>query len=810
MLSDLRIALRRLWSHPTFALTAVGTLAVGVGAVTAIFSTVNATLLRPLAYPGSDDIYTLNTELVDGRWSSGRVAPAYVAAVNDAAPSVLQAVAVFNREDVLAAPSGENRQVLVHLVTDGFFELVGLPMVAGRPLTAEEYRTGAAVISERIWDEVLGRDPSVIGRTLPLATVRVPVVGVVPATLDLPVGTDVWIGLAVAPDSVAHSFQGYLRARPGTDPDRLRGELATVMAGLADQYPQAASGRRFVVRPLVTALVGDLGPILIVVLAGAVALLLLGAVNVATLVLARGAARLRETAVQAALGAGPWRIVRGCLAHSTVLAVLGTALGVALAVAGVRVLLLAGAAALPRLDAVPFDLRVLAVAVVALAASALLVGLLPAGRLATPDIRAVLQETGRSVDGARGTRRLLSSLVVLEVALAIALVTATGWLVRSYANLVRTEPGFVSHGRLVFTALLAGSRWTPPPLVIEGPNGPMLDPDHRPTRSPRIWLDAVRERLAGVEGIGAVGSTNTLPLGTDWDAAYYVSARGAAYDAERQDTASRRLVSPEFFEAIGTKLTAGRAFRGTEPGPVAIVNEAFVRRYLPSETPVGAAFAWGFPLVDFDRTMTIVGVVEDVKYRSLREAADPIFYLPVDTARQTVVVETTVDDPAALVPAVRAAIAEVDPAVPVEIAPLETLIGAELTRHRLGLVLMTLFGLMSLLLAVVGIYGVTADAVQQRSGEFATRVAFGARPADIRRLVLRQGVRLVAGGTVLGLGLAVVGGRFATSRLFEVRATDPVVLVIAVALVCVLALLAYLPPAIRASRITPRPGLLDG
>ena len=524
MLRELRITIRRLARQPTFTVTAIATLAVGVGATTAIFSTVNATLLRPLAYPQSEDIYTLNTTLVDGRWSSGRVTGAYVAAINESAPSVLRAVAVSNQDDVIVTDEGENRQVLVHLVTEGFFDLFGLPMAEGRSFTPEDHDAPVvAVIAHRIWSEVFGRDPAVVGQTLTLSTFPATIVGVAPPEFDVPERTDVWIGFRVSPVSVAHSFQGYFRAQAGTDPERLRSELATVMAGLAAEYPQAASGRAFVVSPLVDAIVGDLGPILVVVLAGAVVLLLLGSLNVATLVLGRGAAQVREVAVRVALGAGRWSVVRRFLTESCVLATAGTLAGLFLAYVGVRLLLVFGATQLPRLDQVPFDARVLLFAVATLVVTAVLVGLLPVWRLATPDIRSLLNESGRSIAGARGTQRLLSGLVVVEVALALTLVSGAGWLVRSYANLSETHPGFVAEGRLVFTALLSGSRWTPRPAIIQGPDGrPMLDPDQPPpTRSPQIWLERLTARLQASAQIGAVGSANTLPLRLDRDTAFY-------------------------------------------------------------------------------------------------------------------------------------------------------------------------------------------------------------------------------------------------------------------------------------------------
>jgi predicted permease len=807
MLKELQIAFRRLAARPTFALTAIATLAIGVGATTAIFSTVNATLLRPLPYARADDIYTLNTAFADGRWSSGRVAGAYVYEIAASAPSVEATVAVRNEESVILRENGENRQALFHGVSEGFFELFGVPVAVGRAFESTDYAPDFAVgvVSHRVWTELLGADSSIVGRSLQLATGPITVVGVAAPEFDVPQGTDVWYSMPVPQNGTGHNYQAYLRVRPGTTPEVLASELATVMSGIDEQYHATAGGRMFVVRPLLTAIVGDLGPILLLVLGGAVVLLLIACANVATLLLARGAAATREVAVRAALGAGRWSIVRPFLVESSLLALIGTTLGLLIAWVGVQVLLGYGTAGLPRLEEVPFDGRVLLFAGTALVTTTLLTGLLPALRLAKPDIRGLLNESGRSNSRARGTNRLLSGLVVAEIAFAIALVSGAGWLLRSYVNISRTDPGFDPQGRLVFTAFLLGTRWAQAPVFVIGPDGRQtIQPAET---DPDTWLRAIAERLESSGQVQTVGSANVLPLGRDWDAAQNVAVPGDPYDPEHQETARLRRVSADFFTAIGSRLLAGRSFADADGFDVAVVNEAFVRRYLGAHDPLTTSFGWGFPTPNLDQLVTIVGVVEDMKYASLREAAEPTFYMPGFLVRQSVVVATTLADPRALIPTVRDEVAAVDPSVPVTVQALEDIVADQMVRHRIGLGLMALFAALSLGLAAVGIYGVIAHVTGQRTGELATRMAFGATPADIRSLVLRQGRALAVSGAACGLGGAVVGGAVAANRLHEVRALDPAILTTAVSAVMGITLLAFLVPAMRAARRQPMRGL---
>jgi predicted permease len=782
-------------------LPAVSSLAVGVGATTAIFSTVNAALLRPLPYSHAEEIYTLGTARVDGGWSNGRASQAEMTAIASAAPSVIGVAGASGEgRDVIIAADGRNRQIGFRSVTDGFFDLAGVPVAVGRgsAIEAREGAFGAAVLSYRIWDEVFAKDPEIVGGTLRLATGTATIVGVTRSDFDLPADTDVWLVETYSPTS-AVLLEGFLRVRPGTTPETLRSELAGVMNGRI-QDGLAPGGRTFVVTPLVDSIVGDLGPILWIALAAATVVLALGCANVAALILARGGAQTRELAIRKVLGASRGSVLRQLLTESLLLSALGTAIGLLLAFGGVRALSTLGVDGLPRLDRVAFDLNVLLVAVATLVATAALVGLLPAMRLTRLGVRSLLGEGGQAVAGGRGSRRLLSGIVVAEIAMAIVLVTAAGWLVRSYANLTDTDPGFVPESRLVFRTALLGSSYMPIETIGHGGSGVYMVPD-RSGKTPEMWLRDLTSRLEELEEVNAVGLGSTVPFRSD--PSLYVSVPGTPHDPSAPDVARYRYMSPDFFEALGVRLVAGRTLTEDDPESAIVVNEAFVRAYVADRAPLGLSFSVGFQPGEFTSERTIVGVAGNVRYQSLREPEAPALYSLGYSSRGFVVVSTSLSDPTTLIPAVRAAVNAVDPGVPVTIEPLEHVMSTELARHRLGLMLMSLFAAVSLLLGGIGIHGVVGHDTKLRSTEFAVRVAVGARPATIAGSVLKRGSILWGLGISIGVGLAYVGGRFGSSHLYQVQASDPAILAVAAAAVSALTLAAFSFSALRGSRVEP-------
>jgi len=809
MLTDLKFMFRSLARQPGFALAAIATLAVGIGATTAIFSTVNAVLLRPLPFPHPEDLFAVYTPATDGRFTSGRDSGVELARLNDPSVSIVRAAGSARLDTTILLQDGTATSGVGYGVTEGFFDLFGLPMTIGRTFTHAEHVQGAAqvlVLSYRLWRDLFGSDPAIVGKTIRISNGPpgpMTIVGVASRDFDMPHGADFWTNFAITPQSTGHGLDGFVRIKPGTTRGRLESEMAAAMAGIARDYGMLGRNRRYDLRPLVSAIVGDLGSTLVVVLAAAALLLVLASVNVTNLMLARGAVRSREIAVRVALGAGRGRIVRQLLTESFLLSAAGTVVGLLLAFAGIRALLAYGASELPRLDRVPFDARVLGFALATMIATGLLVGFAPALRLAGTSLKALMNESGRSSTGGTAAHRMLKTMIVAEIALAITLVAGAGWLLRSFANLGAADAGFVPQGRLVFDVLLPPARILPPPGTPGMTQAVVID-------RVMAWTHELEDQLKAIGGVTSVATTATLPFGVDRDGVLYLGIQGEVVDPEHPLVARAHRVSQEFFETMGAKLIAGRQFTADDrltTMQVAIVNKTFARRYLGGKDPLTAKFQAGYPdIPPASPLMTVVGVVDDMKYVSLAQAGDPAYYTPEAQGPfflQTFVLNTSLADPMSVAPSVRAAMKATNPQIPITPRSMNDIVSASLTRQRLGMTLMMLFALAALALAAVGIYGVIAYASAQRVGEVATRMALGATPSDVFWLLMTQGRTLAVVGTIAGLSVAYAAGRAGSSLLYEVRASDPMILFSAAALVVAITFLAILVPARRASQVDP-------
>jgi len=804
LLQDLRFALRSLRRAPAFPLAAIATLALGIGATTAIFSTLNAVLLKPLPYPEAQNLYNIRTTLVDGRVTTGMLSNGELSRLNAPGLSIVRAAGMQPTELTLLRQDGTPQRARVYGVSEGFFELFGLPMTLGG-FTHDHFVPPAppppntppgpgvpplVVISYRVWQDLYSSDPAVVGKPIRFAEAATTIAGVAPKDFDTPHGGDFWFAQRLGPDDINHFFDGFMRLQPGVTLERANAEMASVMAGLARDFPASDVNRAYVTKPLVASVVGDLGPILLIVMSATGLLLLLACVNVTNLLLARGAARAREMAVRVSLGAGRARIVRQLLTESALLSTTGAVIGVGLAYMGVRALLALGASKLPRLDAVTFDGRVLVFALAALVVSGLLVGFAPALRLASTDVRTLMGESSRSSSGGRTTARWLSAMTVVEIALAIVLVAGAGWLVRGFAALRTTDLGFVAEKRLIFDVSFLGARY---------PNGNAV----------RESSQQLLERLAALPGVTAVGATSNFPLKNAIEGSLIAAFHGEPVDPARPIGTRQRFVSNDYFSAIGTRMIAGRGFGADDrpnTTPVAIINQAFVKRYLAGRDPIGLRFSAGYPAPDPRNEVLVVGVVDDVRQKSVRDEPEPAFYSPltqVPFRRQTVVIATSSSDPSTLTTALRDEVRRFDPQVAVEVEPVTALVAGTIQRQQLGMTLMLIFGTVAVLLAAVGIYGVVAYAVSQRRNEMATRLALGATPGSVFWLVMKQGGMLALAGTVVGLTIAAASGRIVASRVYAIRAADPAVLGGAVALVVFITALATMIPAWRASRLKP-------
>ena len=804
LLQDIRFALRSYRRAPAFPLAAITTLALGIGATTAIFSTLNAVLLKPLPYPDPQDLYNIRTTLTDGRVTTGMLSNGEISRLNGTTSTIVRAAGMQAADLTLIHQDGSPQHIKIYGVTEGFFELFGLPMTLGG-FTHENFVQApqpppgaqgppppppAVVISHRVWQDLYNSDPAIVGKPIRFAEVATTIAGVAPRDFDTPHGGDFWFSQQLDKDDINHFFDGFMRLKPGTPLESANAEMEPIMAGLARDFPQADLNRAYVTKSLVASVVGDLGPILIIVMSATGLLLLLGCVNVANLLLARGAARAREMAVRVAIGAPRGRIVRQLLTESVLLSTAGAVLGVLLAYVGVRALLALGASKLPRLDVVTFDARVLLFTLAALVVSGLLVGFAPALRLAATDMRTLLNESTRSATGARGTARWLSAMTVVEIALAIVLVAGAGWLVRGFANLRSTDLGFTPDKRLIFDVSFLGPKY---------PNGAAVDTASR----------TLRERLASLPGVSAVGATSNFPFRNTLEGSLIAQFHGEPLDPAHPIGTRQRFVSPGYFQTTGTRLLQGRDF-GPDDRPntqrVAIINKAFVRRYLGSRDPIGLQFSAGYPAPDPRNELTVVGVVDDVRQKTVSDEAEPAFYsalTQVPLRRQTVVVATSASDVAGLQTAIREQVRQLDNQIAVEFELVRDLVGGTLRRQQLGMTLMLIFGAVAIALAAVGIYGVVAYAVSQRRGEMATRLALGATPGSVFALVMRQGALLALMGIIVGLAVAYLSGRVVSSQIYAIPASDPLMLSAAILLVGTITALATMIPAWRASRLAP-------
>jgi predicted permease len=478
------------------------------------------------------------------------------------------------------------------------------------------------------------------------------------------------------------------------------------------------------------------------------------------------------------------------LTESIVLATAGSILGVIVAYLGVRGLMALGASRLPRLDSLTFDANVLLFALATLLVSGLLVGLVPAFRLARTDVRTLLNESSRSTSSGRSTGRWLSVMTVAEIALAIMLVAGAGWLVRGFANLRATDLGFKPDNRLIFDITFQGQRYPNPPAV----------------HAARTNL---LNEIKALQGVTDVGTAAAFPMKGTLEGSLRMIWEGEAMDPDRVKNTRQRFVSPGFFSTMGTRIVQGRDFGAQEvPGsPVtAIVNRTFVNRYLDGKDPIGMRFAAGYPNPNPQNLVTIIGVADDIRQESVEKEAQPAYYTSltqVPIRRMTVIVATSLNDPAPLMEAIRATVSKADPQIALRFERVDEFVASTISRQQLGMTLMLIFGVVAIVLAAIGIYGVVAYGVSQRRDEMATRLALGASPGSVFWLVMKQGGILAVIGTLIGLGTAYLSGQVVSNQIYAVKASDPLMLTGAVVVVATITAMATMLPAWRASRLSP-------
>ena len=819
MWRDLRFSVRMLGRQPSFAAIVVLTLALGIGGSTAIFSVVNAVLLRDLPYPDADQLYLVRTVAPDGSLT-GNITPRELRPFYepDKHPTVAAAALAWSQEVQIVGSDGRPHPTTRYGVTDQFFEVFGKRMAKGQAFERGQ-NPGVIVIAFSTWRDLFASDPNIIGRVVQVEGGPRQVVGVTPADFEFPEKPGFWylMSLGTAYDKV-RGYRGFVRLRPGRTGDQFQSELARTSRELGPD-PATRQPSMLVAQTFLDHVVGDLSTRVKILLGATGLLLLIACINVTNLMLSRTGVRAREMALREAIGARRWRVIRQLLTETVVLSTLGGALGLAAAAGGVQLLLRSAPPELPRLDTVPIDSSVLTFAIGLTVLTGLLVGLAPAWRLASNPLRSLVNEAGRGTPDGPARHRLLNALVVTEIALAVLLTIGAGLLVRSYFNLTATNPGFTSDRVLTFFMYVPGRTemtFKPRP----GGGRPEIQGSYQPLAN---FLRELSERIGGLPGVESVASTTSLPLAaTQYDplTVFHLADQDKTLAEQAALSARTRGVSPQFFDTLRMRVAAGRGLlpsdRSTSPG-VAVVNETFVRRFLAGRNPLGTRLRYpenpwkpgdvGFQIAH--RTVDeveIVGVVNDVKYLDLGDPPEPSIYLTTDqwtNRRQTLVVRTAVDDPATLIPAIRREIESMDRLLTADFALYPPVIEASVASERLAATLLVVFGLMALALAAVGIYGLMSYSVAQRTGEIAVRSAIGASGRQVLHLVLGRGVRLAVAGIVLGVLGAVALRQVLAGQLYGVTALDARVFLLTAVTLFGVAALACLVPAQRATRIDP-------
>ncbi|MDZ7779488.1 MAG: ABC transporter permease [Gemmatimonadota bacterium] len=807
---DLRFAGRTLRKSPGFATVTILTLGLGIGGATALFSVVEAVLLRPLPFDEPERLVRLWEGVEGGRSSFSTL---NFRDVRDRSRS-FEAVASYGVASTPVSVGGQVSRVSVGFVSEAFFDVFRVEPVLGRRITSEEFATGApvAVVAESFWRSRLGADPNLGATPIRSGGQVYTVVGVAPDGTAFPRGAGVWTPRdpQVGESRTGHNWQVVGRLAPGVTLEAARTELSAIAAELEQQYGDDTDMVAVVAAPLLEQMVGSVRPMLLILLGAAGFLLVVACANVTNLLLARGAARRTEVAVRQAVGAGRGRLAGQFLIEALVLSLAGGALGLVLATLGVDALLALEPGQLPRADEVGVNLPVLAFALGVSFFTAAVLGLLTSSRTADDEVHAVLAESGRSRAGGARTRRVRSLLTSLQVAMTLVLLVGAGLLAQSFLRLSAVDPGYRTSGALVIDAYVPSSRSFDPDAVGEDARGVA-----------RV-RDVLVERLRGLPGVSEVGITNAFPLsGRGSNGGFLVLERPdevtdiegfirlAQEDPARLGNAEYRIASTGYFRAMDIPLVRGRLFDARdEPGAphAAVVSESLAESRWPGEDAIGKIIQYGNMDGDI-RPYTVVGVVGDTRDDGLDAEPNPTFYgnalqRPA-SLRGTFSLVLVGADVERLGPAVQAAVRDVAPDVPVQVRTLEDIFSSSLAQRRFSLVLLGAFALVAVLLAVTGIYGVISYLVAQRSREWAIRLAFGAGRVDIVRQVLVGGLALVVAGVVVGSAVALAATRVLEGLLYGVAATDASTFIAVALLLTAVSLLASYVPAARATRVDP-------
>ncbi len=807
---DIRYAIRTLLANPLLSGVALLTLALGIGASTAVFSVVNAVLLEPLPYQNPERLALIWTEFgsdLPQNWISG---PEFVEMREF--QSAFEDIAVVVPFTATITGLGEPEEVGAAGVSVAFFDVLGVKAAAGRLMEAadEDPASDAVFLRHGYWQSSFGGDPRAVGRTFNLSGFPVTVAGVLPADFEIlhpdaqfPRDVDVWVPLPGVLQAVfgagryqelprgSHFMRGFARMKPGVTPAQAQADMTAVAARIQEKTPDYYDfeGWGIKVISLHDDLVEEVRPALLVLMGAVLFVLLIACVNVANLLLTRAVGREREIALRTTLGATRWRLTRQLLTESLVLALAGGAAAVTLAYGLIRALAWVAPADLPRAAEVSLDWSVLSFALLLCLSAGLLFGLFPAVHAWKEDLVESLKEGGRGSSGGRRGRRFRTALVVAETALALILLAGAGLMIKSFSQLTEADPGYRSQGVLTFLVNLPQVRYSQPEQV-------------------RSFYDRLRERLESVPGVISAGAISHLPLsGSASSGTTRVRRSETVPEDRRAGEIDRRVVTPGYFETMGTRLRQGRYFLESDHAEaplVAIVDQEFVNRFWPDEDPLGQHVSINFGGDPMWRE--VVGVIDHQRHQSLDRVGRGQVYFPLEQQpnnRMYLSVRTSLD-PSELAPVVRGTVLEIDPDQPIsDVQAMSSRTAASLSGPRFTLLLLGAFAVLALVLAAVGIYGVLSYSTQSRRGEIGVRMALGADSRAVRGLVLRQGLLLVGLGLLLGLPAALGLSRFLESLLYHVEPTDPAIYASVGGVLLLAALLACYLPARRATRVDP-------
>ena len=788
LVSDIRYSLRQLAKTPGFTLVAVLTLAFGIGATSAIFSVVNSVLLQPLPYPQPQGL--MRVYEVVPQYGRFAVAPATFLDWRNQ-NTTFERLAVYGGSTA-TVDIGAGPERLTGLTASwDVFETLGVAPALGRTFRQDEDapgKDGVVVLSHGTWQRRFGADPGVLGRTIAMSAEPAVIVGVMPPDFYFPNReVEYWrpIALPAEPTRGGHYLGVVGRLKPGVTPAQASIEMKSISERLALEYPDNSANETAEVISLHDQIVGPIRPMLITLFAAVFVVVLIACANVANLLLVRASVREKEIAIRAAMGAGRKRLVRQMLTESLVLAVAGGALGVLLAYLAITPIQTLSAGSIPRADDIALDARVLGFAFLLSVVTGIVFGLAPAWQASRAGLGAVLKEGGRS-SSTSGGRWMRNALLVAEVALSIVLLVGAALLLRSFSQITSVDPGFRADNVLAFRVALPQTTY--------------------PEAHNQIgFFDRLLDKLRSTPGIESAGMVQSLPLRGGYVLSFEVEGRPPAQPGEDY-SANYRAVSPDYFSTLGIPLKRGRALVAgdTAGAPMtAVVDEAFVQKYFPGEDPIGRGIDIGNGTDGFFR---IVGVVGNVKYEGLDVTTDPTMYIPYaqDPFSTMWVLARTTSDPSVLIATARQTVRDVDAALPAfSITPLADVVSESVAERRFSMLLLVLFAGVALFLAAVGLYGVVSYTVSQRTHEIGLRMAIGAAPGSVMRMVVGGGMKLALLGVVLGIVAALGLANLVASMLFGVTPFDPVSYVATALVLLLVAALACFVPARRAMRVDP-------